>query len=213
MWDKTTSNLEKDNFLASLFEKSSRSSAVTVKEQLCQLQDGINPPNVRTIPHFACIANITRQETVILVALILVFLIGAIIPGYKAFAISMQSRSPGSTGDADFWYLIQSSIMAVLGNIVVIVPLLKKSWFSPAYSLMWTFFMLGLAFSIISIIIYPLINTGWSSMVSFFGSLLHSLPIPDRPWQHISVDFKEMPPDKEGMKKVISKIYRTVSVS
>jgi uncharacterized membrane protein YhaH (DUF805 family) len=93
------------------------------------------------------------------------------IPGYKAFAISMQSSSSGSTGDADFWYLIQSSIMAVLGNLVMVVPLLKKSWFSPAYSLMWTFFILGLAFSIISIIIYPLINTGWSSIVSFFGSI------------------------------------------
>jgi RNase H-like domain found in reverse transcriptase/Integrase zinc binding domain len=32
--------------------------------------------------------------------------------------------------------------------------------------------------------------------------LLHPLPIPDRPWQHISVDFKEMPPDKEGMNMV-----------
>ena len=29
--------------------------------------------------------------------------------------------------------------------------------------------------------------------------LLYLLPILDRPWQHISVDFKEMPPDKEGM--------------
>jgi hypothetical protein len=28
--------------------------------------------------------------------------------------------------------------------------------------------------------------------------LLHPLPVPDRPWQHISVDFKEMPPDKAG---------------
>ncbi|MDA4119333.1 MAG: reverse transcriptase domain-containing protein [Thaumarchaeota archaeon] len=28
--------------------------------------------------------------------------------------------------------------------------------------------------------------------------LLHPLPKPDRPWQHISVDFKSMPPDKEG---------------
>jgi predicted ferric reductase len=101
----------------------------------------------------------------------LVFLIGAIIPGYKAFAISMQANSPGSYGDADFWYLIQSSIMAILGNVVMVVPLLKKSWFSPAYSLMWTFFALGLTFAIISIIIYPLLNTGWSSMVSFFGSI------------------------------------------
>jgi hypothetical protein len=31
---------------------------------------------------------------------------------------------------------------------------------------------------------------------------LHSLPIPDRPWQHISVDFKEMPADKEGKNMV-----------
>ena len=28
--------------------------------------------------------------------------------------------------------------------------------------------------------------------------LLHPLPIPDHPWQHISVDFKEMLPDKLG---------------
>jgi transposase InsO family protein len=32
--------------------------------------------------------------------------------------------------------------------------------------------------------------------------LLHPLPIPDRPWQHISMDFKEMPPDREGMNMV-----------
>jgi hypothetical protein len=31
---------------------------------------------------------------------------------------------------------------------------------------------------------------------------LHSLPVPDRPWQHISVDFKEMPTDKEGKNMV-----------
>jgi len=30
--------------------------------------------------------------------------------------------------------------------------------------------------------------------------LLRPLPVPDRPWQHISVDFKEMPADKQGMK-------------
>jgi transposase InsO family protein len=32
--------------------------------------------------------------------------------------------------------------------------------------------------------------------------LLHPLPIPDRPWQHISVDFKEMPSDQHGMNMV-----------
>ncbi len=32
--------------------------------------------------------------------------------------------------------------------------------------------------------------------------LLHPLPIPDRPWQHISIDFKEMPSDQDGMSMV-----------
>jgi len=107
----------------------------------------------------------------VFIALILVFLIAAIIPGYKAFALSMQDAAVGSTSDADFWYLIQSSIMAVMGNIIMVVPLLKKSWFSPAYGLMWAFFALGLVFAVISVILYPLVNPGWSSMVAFFASI------------------------------------------
>ena len=37
---------------------------------------------------------------------------------------------------------------------------------------------------------------------------LHLLPIPDRPWQYISVDFKEMSPDKVGMNIVCMFIDR-----
>jgi hypothetical protein len=36
---------------------------------------------------------------------------------------------------------------------------------------MWIFFTLGLLFAIVSIVIYPLINTGWSSIVAFFSSI------------------------------------------
>src|SRR5258706_1081805 len=38
--------------------------------------------------------------------------------------------------------------------------------------------------------------------------LLHPLPIPDRPWQHISVDFKEFPPDRSGQDMLIVFICR-----
>jgi membrane associated rhomboid family serine protease len=95
----------------------------------------------------------------------------AIAPGYKAFALSMQDGTTGSINDADFWYLVQNSVMAVLGNIIMVIPLLRNSWFSPAYSLMWVFFILGLASACVAVAIYPLINPGWSSMVSFFGSI------------------------------------------
>lgn len=61
--------------------------------------------------------------------------------------------------------------MSVLGNLTMVIPLLKKSWFSPAYNTMWIFFTLGVAFAIIAIVIYPFVNTGWSSMVAFFGSI------------------------------------------
>jgi hypothetical protein len=111
------------------------------------------------------------QENVVLITLILLFLTAAIVPGYKAFSISMKSSTPGSIEDADFWYLIQSSIMSVLGSLTMVIPLMKKSWFSPAYGTMWMFFTLGLSFAVIAIVIYPLVNTGWSSMVAFFGSI------------------------------------------
>jgi hypothetical protein len=34
--------------------------------------------------------------------------------------------------------------------------------------------------------------------------MLRPLPIPDRPWQHIAMDFRDMPPDKNGMNMFIS---------
>ena len=37
---------------------------------------------------------------------------------------------------------------------------------------------------------------------------LHPLPIPDRPWQHLSMDFKEMPKDKHGFDSVFVVIDR-----
>ena len=118
-----------------------------------------------------CKTDILSQETATLIALILVFIIAAIIPGYKAFALSMHNSAVGTTGEADFWYQVQNSIMAVMGNIVMVVPLVRKSWFSPAYGLMWAFFALGAVFAVMSVVLYPLLNPGWSSMVSFFGSI------------------------------------------
>ncbi|EMD86328.1 hypothetical protein COCC4DRAFT_135016 [Bipolaris maydis ATCC 48331] len=157
LWDSASSNPHGTHYsLVTFLEQPLRQPLVAVEETPLSSQD----------------EQIGRQvETATLIALILLFIIVAIIPGYKAFALSMQDSAVGSIGDADFWYLIQSSIMAVMGNVIMVVPLLKKSWFSPAYGLMWGFFALGLAFAIVAVIIYPLLNPGWSYMVAFFGSI------------------------------------------
>jgi hypothetical protein len=61
--------------------------------------------------------------------------------------------------------------MAVLGNIIMVIPLLREPWFSPTYALVWTFTTLDLDFSVLSIAFNPFVNPGWSSMASFFGSI------------------------------------------
>lgn len=43
--------------------------------------------------------------------------------------------------------------------------------------------------------------------------LLHPLPVPDRPWQHICVDYMDMPRDKKGFDKVVVFIDRFSKVS
>lgn len=84
----------------------------------------------------------------------------------------MSENSVGPTADADFWYLIQSNIMAVLGSPIMVIPLFRSSWFSPANSLMWTFSISGLIASVVSIAVYPLLNTGWSSLIAFLESIM-----------------------------------------
>ncbi|USP78940.1 hypothetical protein yc1106_06214 [Curvularia clavata] len=163
IWDNASSNPDGTHqWLVSLLERPLLSPSVTPEKSSISLQDG-KTSRQKTY--------MSSQETATLMALILVFIVAAIIPGYKAFAISMQENAVGSIHDADFWSLIQSSIMAVMGNIIMVVPLLKKSWLSPTYGLMWAFFALGLVFAVISVVLYPLLNPGWSSMVAFFGSI------------------------------------------
>ena len=38
--------------------------------------------------------------------------------------------------------------------------------------------------------------------------LLHPLPIPSRPWQHISIDFKSFPPSKRGFDSILVVVDR-----
>lgn len=104
-------------------------------------------------------------------AFFVLFIILAFIPGYQGFAISAQSHDNGTTNDSDFYYLLQSSIMSVLGNFATALPILQSTRISgPCYSF-WVFSAMGLFSAVLSVVIYPLTNTGWSSAVSFIGTV------------------------------------------
>lgn len=104
-------------------------------------------------------------------ALFVFFIILAFIPGYQGFAISAQSHENGSTNDSDFYYLMQGSIMSVLGNFATALPLLQSTRISGTSYFFWAFSAMGLFSAVLSVAIYPFANTGWSSVVSFIGTV------------------------------------------
>lgn len=117
-------------------------------------------------------AESARKETAILISLIFLGLSAAMIPGYVGFSLTFSPSPPTSPHhDADFYFLLQSSIMTVLGNIIAIIPLLKKSWFESAYMLMWCSFGLSFVLAGASLVLYVFAGSGWSSVASFLSSV------------------------------------------
>lgn len=169
-WDLSTSSIEQAEAIAAVFSSTQSISTheTTPRVESKAFEERNVRQNVLTIHQST---HPTFQVTPILIGLVLLFLIGAILPGYRAFEISSSKKGPGSTDEADFWYLIQNTIMALGANAAIIVPLLTKSWLSASYFWMWTFQALAFAFYMLSIGIYTRCNTRWSSAISFLGSV------------------------------------------
>ncbi len=91
------------------------------------------------------------------------------IPGYKAWQRS--PGHPGTVSDADFWFLVQSSMMQIVGLVTIILPLAMdgrlrfRTWF-------WTWLLVGLSFacSIAPIPAYLYWPTEWSATIGYLGS-------------------------------------------
>lgn len=100
---------------------------------------------------------------------ILFAVILAAIPGYKAWQYS--PRQPGTISDADFWFLVQGSMMQIIGLLTIVLPLalsgrlMIQQWF-------WTWLLFGVSFlcSIAPIPVYLYFPTEWSATIAFLGS-------------------------------------------
>ena len=117
------------------------------------------------------------QEAITFIALIALFFIASLIPGYKAFSISINTPGTGSISDADFWNLLQSSVIAVLGSLMSMVSLMRGSCFSAAYTVTWALCCCGCACAIIAASVYPFCNTAYSSSISYFGSVFSLMAV------------------------------------
>lgn len=53
----------------------------------------------------------------------------------------------------------------------MVIPLVKGSWLSTPYIVTWMWFAVGLGCAVMSIVIYPLCNPGWSSLLAFCATI------------------------------------------
>jgi len=95
--------------------------------------------------------------------------------GLTAKGWDASPHEPGTTGDADFWFLLQSSLMQLAGS----VPIITALAFDPNMSLqprIWSWFFLGtsLIFSTLAPLLYCALPTEYSAVLSFVGSVMQA---------------------------------------
>jgi hypothetical protein len=88
-------------------------------------------------------------------------------------AWQLSAPSPGTTLEADFWFLLQSCLM----QIASLVPIFIELWTSssgPVRPRLWSWFFAAgsLSCTIASPFLYVLVPTATSAVVSFCGSAL-----------------------------------------
>ncbi|KAF2452282.1 hypothetical protein BDY21DRAFT_175893 [Lineolata rhizophorae] len=112
---------------------------------------------------------LTWNPTVTVTVAVLFTVILAAVPGYKAW--QHPPPKPGSTRDADFWFLVQGCTMQLIGLFTIILPIalgprmLLRQWF-------WTWLLVGVNFiySVAPIPVYLHFPTEWAATIAFLGS-------------------------------------------
>lgn len=115
--------------------------------------------------------GLTDLEKVSSFTLLVLFLSASFIPAAMGFsgyykAGSSSKDAMGSVSDPDFYWLISDTLMATLGNLYSIIPLLKLTRGSEIYWVSWGFWFFSIIMGVASIATYAFINKCWSSTFS-----------------------------------------------
>jgi hypothetical protein len=102
-------------------------------------------------------------------AVVCVFTAVAVVPICIGWQYS--PHQPGNKRDADFYFLLQGTIMQVMGVLTVGIPLFRGPPL-PKEPWIWTWSFLGVSFllSMLAIPAYLRMPTEWSALLAFLGS-------------------------------------------
>ena len=89
---------------------------------------------------------------------------------FLGVAWTYSASEIGNHHDMDFWFIVQSSAMALLGYFTAMFPLYQRSWGSPWQ---WSlgFCVVGATSSLVAIPAFLLAPPFWSSALLFFGTV------------------------------------------
>lgn len=85
----------------------------------------------------------------------------------------LSTEQLGTTAEADFWFLLQSSLLQIAGMVPIFFSFLQDSniaFQSRLWS--WVFLAAGIALQIIAPILYSLAPKKWSAVLVFLGNVM-----------------------------------------
>ena len=99
----------------------------------------------------------------------------SVIAGFPTFALGWQHSGPnqGTTSDADFWFLLQSCSMSLLGLLTMAIPMWTDDSLGGAHAwLTWSFVAIACLCTVVAPPVYLSAPTYWSAfLMTIVGSI------------------------------------------
>ncbi|KAI0133975.1 hypothetical protein BJ170DRAFT_716280 [Xylariales sp. AK1849] len=119
-------------------------------------------------------SKIPELSSTTLHALTVISILLAFIP--SLFGWSRSDSAPGTTEDADFWWMISNVVFQALSFLVFAIPIWHRATLPIADNYWtWVLILVGISIALAAIPLYILVSVKYSSMASFIGSAVAAL--------------------------------------
>lgn len=106
----------------------------------------------------------------------LTFLFTLIASITSIIAWNKSPHAPGTRHDADFWYLVQNSLLQILSTSNTIIAIRCQPWLTlEAWFWTWAFVGVALTCETVAVPLYLYAPTEWSATMAFVGSAAQAI--------------------------------------